>query len=60
LEEALKRTPSRSAVEKDRDFVARRSNRGLEDEEESIARVGVIEWDQAGIKLADVKGHIWE
>ena len=58
LKETFKRAPTWPAVEENRHLVDGRSNRWLEDEEESIRFVVVVDWNQARIYLTEAEGNI--
>lgn len=58
LEKALQRTATRSAVQPDCDFLDGLSNRWVEHKEERSGRILLIDRDQSGIHLTNVKVDI--
>ena len=60
LEEALERRPTGTSVQEDSNLVNRSTSRGLEDEEECVAGVGVVDRDEPSIQLTQIEGHVWE
>ena len=60
LEEALEGAATGTAVEPDGDLVDGGAGGGLEDEEEGLGGVGVVDGDQARVKLAQVKVDLGE